>query len=118
MSNCRTPKGRFTSCAPAGRRAASYSWIITQDKIFDPRYDKSSDVGLMGPRKPHLTAAQIKKHPDREAFAMYDDDGNLYYRGFLVGGDGFEPLEDYGMPNAGATEIRYKSPKTGRWESL
>jgi len=38
-------------------------------------------------------------------------DSELYYEGYLVGGDDFEPLDDFGMPDAGATEIRYN----GEW---
>ncbi len=61
-----------------------------------------------------------------EAFKMYDDDGEHYYSGRIVGDyDGFEPLDDYGTPNAGATEIRYRarsrgpgSTGGGAWETL
>ena len=49
---------------------------------------------------------------------MLDDDRNLYYKGRISGDyDGFEPLDDYGMPNAGATIIQYKG-KSGGWEDL
>jgi hypothetical protein len=62
-------------------------------------------------------------------FAMYDDDGILYYRGRYIdadmmagesglGGDAFGPLDDYGKPNAGCTEIRYRDPVTGKWDTL
>jgi hypothetical protein len=50
-------------------------------------------------------------------FRMYDDDGELYYSGRMNQYvDGFEPLDDYGMPNAGATELRYL--ENGTWVSL
>ena len=48
-------------------------------------------------------------------FKMYDDDGELYYTGQMVCLDGsdpfcsldiFAPLDDYGRPNAGCTELR------------
>ena len=51
---------------------------------------------------------------------MYDDDGELYYTGFMVlfdGGDEFGPLEDFGGPNAGCTEIRIKNA-AGEWETV
>lgn len=65
-------------------------------------------------------------------FKLYDDDGNLYYTGVWTGEegagygsgmfadevDGMEPLDDFGTPNAGATEIRYYKPATGDWETL
>ena len=38
---------------------------------------------------------------------MYDDDDNCYYEGMIYGDYyGFEPLDDYGMPNAGCTYIK------------
>jgi len=47
-----------------------------------------------------------------ETFALYDDDEVLYYKGIIVGDyDGFEPLDDFGMPNAGCTGIKYD----GEW---
>lgn len=48
-------------------------------------------------------------------FKLYDDDGELYYTGKMMCADGsdpmesgdlFAPLDDYGMPNAGCTELR------------
>ena len=40
-------------------------------------------------------------------FTMYDDDDNCYYQGMIYGNyDGFEPLDDFGMPNAGCTYIK------------
>jgi hypothetical protein len=40
---------------------------------------------------------------------MKDDDGITYYEGEIYGDyDGFEPLDDFGTPNAGAVSIWYK----------
>lgn len=44
---------------------------------------------------------------------MFYDDGIHYYNGLLKTkyegtGAAFNPLEDYGMPNAGCTDIKYK----------
>lgn len=48
---------------------------------------------------------------------MFDDDGNLYCRGIIVGDyTGFEPLDDFGMMSLGATEICYL--EHGRWVRL
>ena len=88
-----------------------YAWTITSDS-FD-----GEDVGVTGPRSVNLGAKEIIAHPGRQHFKMYDDDGNHYYSGFLVGGDGFEPLDDFGTPNAGCTEIRYRG-KDGRYSTL
>ena len=48
----------------------------------------------------------------KSEFSLYDDDEVLYYKGVIVGDyDGFEPLDDFGMPNAGCTGIKYE----GEW---
>ncbi len=57
--------------------------------------------------------------PSAKRFLMMDDDGEIYYGGLIQGTDyqGFEPLDDYGTPNAGASEIRYINAN-GDWEKL
>ena len=78
-------------------------------------------IGLAGivatddPRQRDVTSASILRSTTFE----YDDDGILYYKGYLYGddADGFEPLDDFGMPNAGCVDIKYKS-NNGEWESL
>ena len=88
---------------------ADYRWAITKDLIM---------TGAEGVEAPNGLDPTIKDNPAR--FSMYDDDGECYYEGFLVGDDasGFEPLEEFGMPNAGCTEIRLKNPHTGAMETL
>jgi len=86
----------------------SYGWIITHD------YTESdeSDVGVIGQSGVQLTKEQILKG---RAFKMKDDDGNIVYRGRIIGKyNGFEPLDDFGMPNAGCTVIWYFVK--GKWE--
>ena len=51
-------------------------------------------------------------------FKIYDDDGELYLSGKSTDDSDFGPLDDFGMPSYGATEIRYKNKKTGRYETL
>ena len=72
-----------------------------------------SDVGVAGPRA--ATDAEVARaKKSGRAFALYDDDGTLYYRGkiWTVAAPGtevdFGPLWDFGAPNAGCTDIRYK----------
>ena len=43
-------------------------------------------------------------------FNKLSDDDILYYTGYICGEyDGFEPLDDFGMPNAGCTSIKLDS---------
>ena len=101
------------------------NWTITVDHIAEPGEKAPSNqnaVGMIGPRDATLTHDQIKNHKDRVAFKMYDDDKNLYYSGFMVPGDEgeaeFGPLDDFGTPNAGCTEIKIKNKSTGEWETV
>ena len=48
-------------------------------------------------------------------FRMFDDDGELYYEGRCTI-ESFAPLDDFGMPNAGCTTIKYRN-ETG-WYAL
>lgn len=63
-----------------------------------------------------LTDIELDKvdHYHFEPFIMEDCDGEVYYRGKIAGEfDGFEPLDDFGMPNAGCTDIKYWDEKNG-----
>ena len=65
---------------------------------------------------------QINKDGFTVHFMMYDDDDILYYGGYLKtdlegSEDAFAPLDDYGMPNAGCTDIKYKE-SDGKYHSL
>lgn len=63
----------------------------------------------------------IKKAGFLDHFKMFDDDGMLYYSGYVKPDpdqEGFEPLDDYGTPNAGCTEIQYRNPKTLKYDTL
>ena len=69
-------------------------WIITKDRI-----ENGDAKGVSNGDK---SITSNKAH-----FSMYDDDDNCYYEGMIYGNyDGFEPLDDYGMPNAGCTYIK------------
>ena len=90
----------------------AYHWMI------DRAYGACSDEKLPvhGPRDCNVNEAF---GPTAERFIMMDDDGNIYYGGLIQGTDyqGFEPLDDFGTPNAGATEIHYINADGG-WEQL
>lgn len=100
-----------------------YAWAISNDHLADNDACPGTNAnayGVSGPRGNDLTAKEIFENPEAEKFRMLDDDGELYYEGFMLHGEestGFEPLEDFGMPNAGCTEIRYKD-KDGNWKGL
>jgi hypothetical protein len=81
-------------------RKAEYRWKITRDRLEnDPEY---SDRGVEGPGN---LDEDLWSNATR--FSMYDDDGVCYYEGMLYGDFvGFEPLDDFGTPNAGCTTIK------------
>lgn len=105
-----------------------YAWIITKDYLDG---SDDGDTGLTGPSDAtdeELTLARTQGF----RFRMYDDDGELYYAGRCwvmddtaddapapstrypdcIGNlteDHFGPLNDYGMPGAGCTQIRYRT---------
>lgn len=82
--------------------SSSYRWKITRDRISENELGGSSDKGVQGPRDadPSITGNATR-------FSMYDDDGECYYEGMIYGDfEGFEPLDDFGAPNAGCTAIK------------
>lgn len=103
-----------------------YGWIITKDHLYRPSSSDKDEAGTMGPSWiSEELKAQLLAGEGRE-FRMYDDDNELYYTGKILtpespegGGDeDFGPLDDFGRPNAGATEIRYYDERKGRWLAL
>jgi hypothetical protein len=117
---------------------APYAWMIVYDHLEHARDDTAGPRNISPALRERLWLA---KGMGREAyyransgdgisplvqwFRIYDDDRELYYTGIRTGQgdpdgseDGFEPLDDYGTPNAGATEIRYWKPETRTWETL
>lgn len=50
-------------------------------------------------------------------FRLLDDDGIVYYEGVSTVAASFAPLDDYGKPNDGCTEIQYRNA-AGKWETL
>lgn len=112
---------------------STYGWAVTYDHLDHKRDWITGPCDITPELTATLTAAakagrgHADKFPDVEWFRIYDDDGELYYTGLRTQtpdhdgfDDGFEPLDDYGTPNAGATEIRYL--KVGslpeEWETL
>jgi len=94
------------------RAIPAYNWVITQD------HEDGQEAGTVGPRGAYMTADQIKKAGDM--FTLWDDDDNKYYTGYIarqfeapegdfdIAEEGFEPLDDFGTPNAGCVYIKYR----------
>ena len=86
--------------------SSKYGWIITHDFL------DNKAVKIIGPSGISNEFMGALYRGDGEKFQLYDDDRVLYYEGRIVGDyDGFEPLDDYGTPNAGATSVKL----SGRW---
>jgi len=95
----------------------AYAWFI--DHVED---DIGADeIGTIGPRHADPKLVERLVHEGAgDTFRMTDDDGEVYYVGRIILDDntsGFEPLDDFGMPNAGCTSIEYRE-KTGAWVML
>lgn len=108
------------------------AWIITKDKI------ESDAVGVTGPRIATENDIARLKAGEGKRFRMLDDDGEIYYYGRWLEDsecsgpyeDGyygaepeFSPLDNFGRPNAGCTEIQFDNgvkDSKGKvvWESL
>lgn len=99
-----------------------YKWQVT--KALDP--DFLDEVGVHGPRR--CTAQAVtSENAQRQGWnyarwRMRDDDRTLYVEGAIMwspkyeGFDGFEPLDELGMPRYGCTIIEYWEEKSGRWQ--
>ena len=96
-----------------------YAWII--DYVEDDHW-YADEIGTIGPHHadPKLVGQLTTDKRAGDTFRMKDDDGEVYYVGRIILDDdtsGFEPLDDFGMPNAGCTSIEYRE-KTGAWVML
>jgi hypothetical protein len=78
-------------------------WMITKDLIDDGANEGRKSAGFK-PGKPMTVK-----------FRMYDDDMELYFTGHMQKLD-FEPLEDFGMPAYGCTELQYNTGKG--WDTM
>lgn len=104
----------------------NYGWVITKDELFEPsdeQYGITSKKGVMGPQNIPPTIERRLRDGEGKLFRMLDDDGEVYYYGRLIhpDGEGIEPLDDFGMPDSGCTEIqfRYIYANGGRgWKTL
>ncbi|GHB52034.1 hypothetical protein GCM10010331_44490 [Streptomyces xanthochromogenes] len=102
-------------------RHAAYGWVI--DVEHEPSEGRD-ETGTMGP---HNIDPQIQvrlRRGDGRTFRMYVSDQVLSYTGRIIttdgagGDDDFGPLDDFGRPNAGCTEIHYFDASTQTWREL
>ena len=95
--------GAINSTAPG----AEYGWLIYESFIEGSNIEEATTVEVVGPRGISDENEQKLKAGEGTGFELYDDDDNLYYKGRLIGDfEGFEPCDDYGMPNAGAVHTK------------
>jgi hypothetical protein len=89
------------------------AWIIEMDTDYGER--------APAPINPIHSRGWIDEKHDALAiheFRLADGDDIVYYYGRCTSDSSFAPLDDYGMPNDGCTDIEYKNPTTGKWEAL
>lgn len=89
---------------------SKYGWKITADHIGHVNENTYGPRNISPELKARLDAGEGEKQ------RLYDDDDNLYYEALLIGGDGFEVLDDFGMPNAGCAYVKYLDK--GEWRYL
>ena len=86
---------------------AGYGWIITKDYLADEEINRQGRM--------NYTSKDICKRliiGEGVEWQTRDDDQNLVHEGRFIGDhmseDGFAPLDQFSMPDAGATEIYYR----------
>lgn len=113
-----------------------YAWRIHKDHLAEAEGKGSTAVGcysvsgfLNHPTPPGPVAELLRRIEAGEGhpFRLLDDDETVYYEGRILiagdndlnelGGGGFEPLDEFGMPDSGCTLIEYKNAD-GEWEYL
>ncbi|NOR56995.1 MAG: hypothetical protein GQ474_00550 [Sulfurimonas sp.] len=91
------------------------AWYISEDKIDDGQAVGQWNARFKNPENGIEKCKEICTYK----FRMLDDDDEVYYIGYSNDCDSekaFQPLDDFGMPNAGCTDIQYRH--NGKWESL
>lgn len=99
-------------------------WVINKDYAPTPEAERGTNGNAVGMRSAGCPDWMLSRH-DLLPFRLLDDDGVIYYEGMMVPleehddySDGFEPLDDFGGPNAGCTNLEYVDAKTDCWELL
>lgn len=89
------------------RKSNMYAWIITTDLVDAPGTNLNA-VGMTGSKGANPALLATLANGGGDTFQLYDDGHDCYYTGRIVGSyKGFEPLDDFGAPNAGCTGIKF-----------
>lgn len=101
------------------------AWIITKDKIADKDEPEGTNLnakGLIGPSLATPNDIARLRAGEGKRFRLLDDDGEVYYYGRwletdecteeyesgMFGQDGeTAPYDNFGLPNAGCTQLEY-----------
>jgi hypothetical protein len=70
------------------------------------------DPPIVGPRDCDPNAKLTTR------FRLYGDDGDLVLSGMMSDDCEFDPLDDYGGPSYGCTELRFYDTSQKRWITL
>jgi hypothetical protein len=86
---------------------AEYGWLIDESYIEEDTFGKPTTIEVFGPSGISHENVESLKRGEGASFELYDDDDILYYKGRIIGSfSGLEPMEDFGMPNAGAVHTK------------
>lgn len=91
------------------------AWYITKDKLHEEcgGIDSIDQAGQWNGKEETLEEAKQKC---KYAFRLLDDDGEVYFHGRSSNNSSFAPLDQFGMPGYGCTEIQYY--EDGKWQTL
>jgi hypothetical protein len=91
----------------------TYAWTIINDyRAVDTADDGTmlNARGIVGPTGSARTHDEIVADPHARHFRLYGG-GQLRYEGVIAGDfQGDEPLDDFGRPLGGCTDIQYLKP--------
>lgn len=99
----------------------NYAWIIDKDFSPDEKALPASNLNATGLTGPSGVCAKILQQFEKglgSKFRMKDHDGEVHYEGRIIAEYAeFQPLDDFGTPNAGCTYIEYID-SAGEWVRL
>jgi hypothetical protein len=100
----KTQHGTTINSAEPG---AEYGWIIYESFIESDSFEAAKAIEVFGPSGISDENEKRLRAGEGTPFELFDDDNMLYYRGRIIGDfEGFEPCDDFGMPNAGAVHTK------------